>query len=116
MFHSLGTVQSKTWVPVGTSLRVNGMWVPIIRSVSRRQLDGDVLAESSRRIAQVDNDVEDGTGCTAHQFGLSKRLHLVMHPPQRSSTFVKGNVALRDMRIHAALGKFLATERASEET
>ena len=35
MFHSLGTVQSKTCVPVGTSCTVSGIWLPMSLRVWR---------------------------------------------------------------------------------
>src|SRR5207244_12099485 len=79
-------------------------------------LDREVLLKSRRRLAQIDDDIKNRSRSAADQLGLRERWYLVVHPSQRSLSFVERDIALRDFRIQAVGRKFLATKRSSKKT
>ena len=53
MFHSCGTVQSSTGVPLGTSVTSSGTRSPISSSVRRRPFAGDAARDREQLAHQV---------------------------------------------------------------
>ncbi len=73
--------------------------------VFRRELDRDIPAESRRRTANVDRDVEDAAARDAHQLGLRERRRLKVQAPQRAGGRGNRVVVLNESNSSPALSQ-----------
>src|SRR5579862_64958 len=75
----------------------------------------NILLERRRVWTKINDDVVNGSVCTAHQLRLGCRCNLIVHAAKCAFAFVKRYIALNDAGVQMVIGKFFFAPRACEE-
>jgi len=84
-------------------------------AVVGREFHGEILFKSRRVLAQVDDDVINGSRGATNKLGLGKWRDLKVHATQCAFALVQRDVALFHVRIDAMRLKFLSAKCAGEK-
>jgi len=80
------------------------------------EFKGLPASERGRFPADIDNDVEHGTGRASDQLSLGLRVRLKMETADHSAFASQGQVALRPVSVQLMRGKFVFTIGACEKS